>query len=103
MAILKIYTFPDSILRIKAKNVVTFDAKLKQLTEDMLETMYDAPGVGLAATQIGESLNLVVLDIEYKIEGDSEINRKYIDKNPLILINPINNFFLFLFLHAFLH
>ncbi len=63
MALRKIIEYPDPILRIKAKDVKIFDEELKALIEDMAETMYDAPGVGLAAPQIAESLQVIVVDI----------------------------------------
>jgi len=92
MAILKIYTFPEPILRQKAKLVTKFDKELEKLATDMLETMYDAPGVGLAANQVGVALRLLVLDVSYSIEGgDDEAEdgpRHYVNQNPVIVINP---------------
>ncbi len=76
MALLNILHFPDPRLRTKAVEVDTFDENLKTLVSDMLETMYDAPGIGLAATQVDKHIRLLVMDI-------SE------DKNnPQVLINP---------------
>ncbi len=63
MAIRTILHYPDPRLREKAKPVETITDELRQLTEDMAETMYDAPGVGLAAPQIGESHRIFVVDI----------------------------------------
>lgn len=63
MAVRPILTFPDPLLRQKAAEVTVFDARLKQLAADMAETMYNAPGIGLAANQIGVLLQLVVVDI----------------------------------------
>lgn len=62
MAILPIRRFGDPVLRERARDVDTFDQALRRLAEDMLETMYDAPGVGLAAPQVGRSIRLVVFD-----------------------------------------
>ena len=62
MSLLTILHHPDPRLRQKAKPVNVFDDKLQQLIEDMFETMYDAPGVGLAATQVGVPLRLSVMD-----------------------------------------
>lgn len=59
----EIRTFGDPVLRQRAAEVTTFDQKLAQLAEDMLETMYEAPGVGLAAPQIGVQRRLFVYDI----------------------------------------
>lgn len=73
MAIFPIRTFGDPVLRTPAAPVDTFDAALRKLTDDMIETMYDAPGVGLAAPQIGVSKRVVVFDA-----GDG----------PKVLVNP---------------
>ena len=76
MAILNILEFPDPRLRTIAKAVERVDDDLRQLIDDMFETMYDAPGSGLAATQVNVHKRLVVMDL-------SE------DKNePLVFINP---------------
>ena len=63
MAKLTILEYPDERLRTKAQPVVRFDAALQQLTADMLETMYAAPGVGLAATQVNVHQQLLVADV----------------------------------------
>ena len=76
MALLNILHFPDPRLRTKAVEVSVFDENLQTLVNDMLETMYEAPGIGLAATQVDNHIRLLVMDI-------SE------DKNdPKVLINP---------------
>jgi peptide deformylase len=62
MAIRKIHTWPDDVLRRKAARVERFDDALQQLVDDMLETMYDAPGVGLAAPQLGVPQQVIVID-----------------------------------------
>ncbi len=89
--ILKIHTFPDPVLRQKALPI-KFDPKsnkeLETLAKDMLETMYDAPGVGLAANQVGILKRIVVIDVEYEVEGESEKSRRFVNQHPLILINP---------------
>ncbi|HEY0178500.1 MAG TPA: peptide deformylase [Dokdonella sp.] len=76
MAKLDILEFPDPRLRTKAQPVTAFDAALKQLVADMFETMYAAPGVGLAATQVNVHKQLLVADMS------DERDR------PLVLINP---------------
>ncbi|ARN74047.1 peptide deformylase [Oceanicoccus sagamiensis] len=76
MAILEILEFPDPRLRTKAKPVENVDGSLLQLVNDMFETMYDAQGVGLAATQINVHQRIVVIDVSD--EGDQ----------PLVFINP---------------
>jgi peptide deformylase len=73
---LTILEFPDKRLRTKAQPVTAFDAALKQLAADMLETMYAAPGIGLAATQVNVHRQLLVLDVS------EEKNQ------PMILVNP---------------
>ncbi|CBL47348.1 N-formylmethionyl-tRNA deformylase 1 [gamma proteobacterium HdN1] len=76
MALLDILEFPDPRLRTQAKPVTQFDAALRKLTEDMLETMYDAPGIGLAATQINVHQQVIVMDVS---EDKSQ---------PMVFINP---------------
>ena len=63
MAVLPIHEFPAAVLRRKAEPVVTIDATLQRLIDDMIQTMYDAPGIGLAAPQVGVSLRLFVVDV----------------------------------------
>ena len=74
----KIVIEPDPILRQKSESLEKVDDELRRLLDDMLETMYSAPGIGLAAVQIGILKRLIVIDI-------SKENEK---KNPLFLINP---------------
>ena len=78
MAKLPIITLPDPLLRKASKPVERVDAELRKLADDMLETMYAAPGVGLAAVQVGVPRRLLVLDTSEK-ESEPE---------PLVLINP---------------
>jgi peptide deformylase len=78
MAILPIITLPDPLLRKVSTPVERVDAEILKLADDMLETMYDAPGVGLAAVQAGVLKRLVVLDVSD--EGEPP--------HPLTLINP---------------
>lgn len=63
MALLTILHFPDPRLRLKAAPVPTVDDEIRQLAADMLETMYDAPGIGLAATQVDVQKRLIVVDV----------------------------------------
>lgn len=84
MAILNIVTFPESSLRLKAKQVTKFDTELQTLVDNMFETLRAAPGVGLAAPQIGESLRLVV--VEYTEDEDENAKpKKYVLVNPEII------------------
>lgn len=63
MALLPILTYPDPRLRRKSSPVETVNAEIKRLLDDMAETMYDAPGVGLAASQVGVNVRAIVVDI----------------------------------------
>lgn len=85
MAILEILTYPDPRLLQVSKPVTDFGPELKRLCEDMLETMYAAPGVGLAAPQVNVHKNLVVIDIDYESSEDEPPVLS--NKNPLILVN----------------
>lgn len=76
MALLTILHYPDPRLNIVAKQVAQVDARIQTLVDDMLETMYAAPGIGLAATQVDVHERVVVIDVS------KENNR------PLVLINP---------------
>lgn len=83
MSIHKIYKYPEPVLRQKTENVSVFDNTLAELVKDMAETMYDAPGIGLAAPQIGRSIKLIVVDITKDKEGEPQyiplINPEIID------------------------
>ncbi len=78
MALLKIRKFPDESLKTVAKPIENIDGKINSLIDSMAQTMYSAPGVGLAAPQVGESKRIVVLDTNHDEPG----------KNLLKLINP---------------
>jgi peptide deformylase len=76
MALLPILNFPDPRLRTKARPVEKVDAGIRTLAADMLETMYAAPGIGLAASQVDQHLQLIVMDLS------EEKNQ------PMVFINP---------------
>jgi peptide deformylase len=76
MALLNILKFPDPRLRTRARPVTEFDDELRRLVADMFETMYEAPGIGLAATQVDVHKRLLVMDV-------SEDRSR-----PMVLINP---------------
>lgn len=76
MALLNILHFPDPRLRKVAEPVVEFNQQLQELADDMFETMYEAPGIGLAATQVDRHIRMLVMDVS---EDRSE---------PLCLVNP---------------
>lgn len=80
MALLTILHHPDPRLREVAREVERFDAELQTLIDDMFETMYAAPGVGLAATQVGVPLRLAVMDCS----GDPEHPERIVIINPQI-------------------
>lgn len=96
MAKLKIYTFPDLVLTKRADPVSRVEKTLYGTVDDMLETMYDAPGIGLAANQVGVLQRILVLDTEYDCEEiganeyPGEVAGGKIIKNqkPRIIINP---------------
>lgn len=83
MTVLKLYEYPNPILKQKAEAVKTVDAEIQKLLDDMLETMYVSAGVGLAAPQVGISKRIVVIDVEQEEDGDG-----YRAGKPLFLINP---------------
>ncbi|WP_156850654.1 peptide deformylase [Bartonella refiksaydamii] len=78
MPIKTLITLPNPILREVSKPVEHIDSTLRKLADDMLNTMYDAQGIGLAAVQIGIPLRMLVIDV----------SRDDIQKNPLVIINP---------------
>jgi len=85
MAILPILEAPDPRLRVKSKPVETVDADLRKLIADMFETMYDAPGIGLAAIQVGVPKRVLVIDLQER-ESDEEAAEPV--RNPRVFINP---------------
>jgi peptide deformylase len=80
LSLLPIITLPDPILREVSAPIDGIDPRLRTLAADMLETMYDAPGVGLAAIQVGIPKRLLVLDVADHEEGEA--------KQPIVMINP---------------
>lgn len=83
MSVLPIVTYNDPILRQKAEDIEENNPKLQSLIDDMLETMYNSDGVGLAAPQIGKSIKLFVMDT------DSMIEEGEVPYGPMVLINPL--------------
>ena len=81
MALLKVYTFPDLVLKRKALPVKVFDERLKELADSMLETMYEERGIGLAAVQVAVLQQLVVVDLKSGAEDTSL-------KEPHVFVNP---------------
>ena len=90
---LPILQYGDPILREKGKRIEKIDERIRQLTQDMIETMRAANGVGLAAQQVGEALQLTVVDVSQVEDRPStmKLNGKDVDPRtamPLVLINP---------------
>ena len=98
MAILPIIEAPDPFLRQISKPVEVFDAELQTLIANMFETMYEAPGIGLAAIQIGEPIRLIVMDLQEpdeEAEGEAcgddegcEHDHRPVKRVPRVFINP---------------
>ena len=79
MTIRPLVILPDPLLRLTSDPVKAVDKALETLVGDMLETMYDAPGIGLAAIQVGQPLRLVTIDLSKKTDEE---------RNPQVFINP---------------
>lgn len=86
MAIRRIFETPDAVLRQISKPVENFDGELRTLVADMFETMYDAPGIGLAAVQVGEPVRLLVIDLQEPQDPDDP--ESPVVRNPKLFINP---------------
>jgi len=80
MALREVLKFPDKRLREVSTPLEKITDEIRELANDMLEVMYDEPGVGLAAPQVGQTVRLIVVDTEWTAE-DAE-------RNPLVLVNP---------------
>ena len=80
MALREVLQFPDKRLRRVSKPIAEITDEIRTLAADMLEVMYDEPGIGLAAPQVGEAVRLVVVDTEWREENA--------ERNPLVLVNP---------------
>jgi peptide deformylase len=99
MTIRPIVKLPDPILRTVSKPVERIDAELLDLLDDMAETMYDAPGIGLAGIQVGVPRRIVVFDVTWRRRRDrdgekgaddaeDEQDNEIVEKSPVFLINP---------------
>jgi peptide deformylase len=80
MALREVLQFPDPRLKRVSEPVTKITDELREIVRDMCEVMYDEPGIGLAAPQIGESIRLFVIDTEWGDEGA--------ERNPNVMINP---------------
>ncbi len=81
MALREVLQFPDKRLRRVSKPIPAITDAVRTLAADMLEVMYDEPGIGLAAPQVGEAVRLIVVDTEWREENA--------ERNPLVLVNPV--------------
>ena len=89
MALREILTEPNKLLREKSLAVEKVDEDLQKLMNDMLETMYAAPGIGLAAIQVGVPKRVIVLDIGWRDKSESPNDEKQVErKNPMYFVNP---------------
>ena len=89
MALREILTEPSKLLREKSLTVENVDEDLQKLMDDMLETMYAAPGIGLAAIQVGVPKRVIVLDIGWQNKPESTNDEKQVvRKNPMYFVNP---------------
>lgn len=80
MALREVLKFPDPRLKNVSKPIGQVDDALRELARDMIDVMYDEPGIGLAAPQVGEAVRLFVIDTEWSDDG--------VDRNPMVMINP---------------
>jgi len=80
MALREVVQFPDPRLKLVSKPITQITDEIRELAADMIEVMYDEPGIGLAAPQVGANVRLFVIDTEW---SDEEIGR-----HPLVVINP---------------
>ena len=95
MAIREILEVPDARLKVVSEKVTAFDAELKALVDDMFETMYDAPGIGLAAIQVGVPLRVLVIDLQPDDPDaepeacDHDGHHQPTKREPQVFINPV--------------
>ena len=91
---LEILTYPNPLLREVSVPVTEFNEELKKLAADMLETMYDANGIGLAAPQVGKLVRMLVIDTrptdseDARYDNDGQTDLERLIKQPLVLVNP---------------
>ncbi len=88
MALRQILTEPNKILRQKSMLVEKVDKDLQKLMDDMLETMYAAPGIGLAAIQVGVPKRVIVIDIGWRDKSEDQNEKKEERRNPMFFVNP---------------
>ncbi|MCH2171518.1 peptide deformylase [Myxococcota bacterium] len=84
MALREVLQFPDKRLRRVSEPISEITDEIRTLAADMCEVMYDEPGIGLAAPQVGEAVRLIVVDTDWQSNEDGEP----VERNPLTLVNP---------------
>lgn len=91
--LLNVLKYPSPILKKIAEPVIEFDKEISELAKNMLFTMYKAPGIGLAAPQVGKSKRIFCIDIDFERERVTDSNGKdsfrYSNFSPIVLINPV--------------
>lgn len=85
MALKEIVTVPNDVLRRKARKITSFDNDLQKLVDDMVETMREAPGVGLAAPQVGNPQRLIVVEYDEDDQIEDSPKKLYVVANPEII------------------
>ena len=85
MTKLDILTIPEKVMKLESEPIETIDGELLSFMDDMLETMYKAPGIGLAAPQVGILKRVVTIDVSKREESDDD---KESPRNPYFMINP---------------
>lgn len=89
MALRSVLQFPDPRLKGVSEPIEKITDEIRALASDMLEVMYDEPGIGLAAPQVGESIRLIVVDTEWTSDEDEDDERPAAERrSPLVLLNP---------------
>jgi peptide deformylase len=88
MSLRTIITLPDAVLRQTSAAVTGVDDDIRRLMDDMLETMYDAPGIGLAAIQIAVPKRVIVVDVAKREPGEGDKADEIVEKKNPIFINP---------------
>ena len=81
MALRDVLQFPDARLKRRSEEIVDISGAIRELAADMTDVMYDEPGIGLAAPQVGEAVRLIVLDTEWTEEGT--------ERAPRVVVNPV--------------
>jgi peptide deformylase len=88
MALRPVIQFPDPRLKRQAEPIEKITDEIRALAEDMIEVMYDEPGIGLAAPQVGEPVRLIVVDTDWPADEDDVAVPEAARRRPLVLVNP---------------